>query len=210
MSRARAGRPPRGPGYDAAMLPLPAWIAILKGPRCPSSTTARDLLLEHLAWARRAGPAPAPAPEEDEAAEELAGAEPDGACGGCGIATPCCWPPAGDAEAGEPPGPEALREAVTAAAVELSQAWRDDVLAGIPSRFVFGLCALADRGAYLLEEAAPELSAGFARLRELFVGHSQGGARRSEEELLAALDELEALADATVRRALELNGQPVE
>ncbi len=96
---------------------------------------------------------------------------------------------------------------VAEAAMALDRQWQEDVLDSPPSRLVFGLCAVADRGAFLLAEAAPDLAGRFERLRDLFMGHSQGGQPMSDDDLGRAVDELEALIPAVAGRFRDLSAR---
>lgn len=176
------------------MLPYMAWFALLYGPQVPSSVTARDLLAKALEWERRAGPAG----EEGLGQEE--GMDPDPTAEGADQVE-------GLDGAGEPDAPPTLderRDRAVAAAIELTMAWQDDVMTGVPSQFVLALGGVADRAAYLLDEVAPELATEAVSVRDIFMRHSQYGDRRSREELEGAVDRLEALLDATIRLAFEL------
>jgi hypothetical protein len=171
------------------IFPLALW-AILRGPRVPSDVTARDVLAAHLDWVRRTRRASRSPRAEDEARSEEIEPLPDDRTR------------AEERVALEPA--EAL-EVVASAAVELGQLWQADVLATVPSQLLFGLCGVGDRAVYLLEEAAPDLASRFARLRDAFMLHSQGGQPMSDDDLGRAVDELASLIPAVAERALEIH-----
>jgi hypothetical protein len=177
------------------MIPSLALFAIRKGPRVPSSVTAKDLLAKALDWERRTGSAQKEGFGSEEAWDPEATFDDDVQD----------VPPDAAEEANAPLQSDEIRDRVTSAAVELSQLWQEEVMAGVPSRFILDLCGVADRGAYLLDEVAPELAKAFVPVRDVFMRHSQDGDRRSREELEGAVDELEALLDAVIQRALELH-----
>lgn len=170
------------------VIPHVAWWAVLNGPTVP--TKARHLLFDHLEYVRKTGGPPKAPPEEDAPGEE-------------GF-------PAGD---GEPEGesePEVLEPAqvlglLVEAAVTLHQDWRAEVLESAPSRFLLGLCLVADRGAYLLDGIAPDLAGAFARLRDQLMPHSEGSQLMSDADLGRAVDELEALVPAVAARVQDLS-----
>lgn len=172
------------------MLPHIAWFAIFHGPRVPSSVTARDLLAKALEWERQKGPPQKEGPGHEEAWDPEPTFDDDDVDG---------------AEAANVlPTPDEIRGRVVSAAVELTEVWQKEVMAGVPSRFVLALCGVADRAAYLLDEVAPELAKPFVRVRDVFMRHSQYGDPRTREELEGAVDELEALLDAVVQLAFVL------
>jgi hypothetical protein len=171
------------------VLPLALW-ALLNGPRIRHEVTGRDVVAAHLDWVRRAGGSPARADPEPE--DPWFDAEPEFA----------------DEVAAEQPPPPTLDQVlgiVASAAIELGDMWQADVLGNAPSQLLLGLSAMADRGAYLLDEVAPDLAQGFAQLRDAFMDHSDGIRPMSDEELGRAVDDLEGLIPAVVVRACELH-----
>ncbi len=173
------------------VLLLAAW-AILKGPRAGGRVTGRDVVAAHLDWVRRAGGSPAPAEPEPE--DPWFDAEPE-------------FADEVAAEQAPPPDLEEVVGIVASAAIELDQIWRADVLATVPSQLLVGLSGMADRGAYLLDEVAPDLAQRFAQLRDAFMAHAEGTRPMSAEELGRAVDELEGLIPAVVVRARALHSR---
>jgi hypothetical protein len=178
-------------------IPALAIFAVLYGPRVRREVTGRDVLAAHLDWVRRTGGSRSREPEGDDV--------PDGA------------EPVMEAE----PVPEGLFDLeedgeslplepakafirVVAAASELRQAWEADVLASVPSQLMFGLCGVADRAVFLLDEAATDLALRFEAVRDLLMEHSQGGHPLSGDELGRAVERLEELVHAVGERAHEL------
>jgi hypothetical protein len=171
-------------------IPLIAIWAVLRGPRVRQELTGRDVLAAHLDWVRRTG-----GPRSFADGEELAG-EPE-------------LPPEAVPDLPEEGEPLPLDPArafmlVAAAASELGQAWQADVLASVPSQLMVGLCGIADRAVYLLDEAAPDLALRFEEVRDRLMGHSQGGTPMSDDELGRAVDRLEELIDAVAQRGDEM------
>jgi hypothetical protein len=154
--------------------------------------SGRDVLAAHLDWVRRRGGGPragpieepsdeaAPEPRSEELLELAAEGEP------------------------LPLDPAKAFMLVATAADELGQAWEADVLASVPSQLMVGLCGIADRAVYLLEEAAPDLALRFAAVRDQLMAHSQGGEPMSDDELGWAVDRLESLIDAVTTRGNEM------
>ncbi len=176
-------------------IPLLAVFAVLQGPRFRREVSGRDALAAHLDWARRTA--------RDRRAEHVEEARA----------------PSGEAAPGSPPdwlldlapegGPQPLDPAgafmrVAVAASELGQAWEADVLATVPSQVMLGLCGVADRAVYLLEDAAPDLALRFEAVRDRLMDHSQDGAPMSDAELGQAVDRLEGLIQAVAARGSEL------
>lgn len=178
-------------------IPLFAIFAVLHGPRVRREVHGRDVLAAHLDWVRRTGGGPRSEPVEG--AEELSDeAMPD---------------PEPQAEEllslpvkGEPLplDPAKAFMLVAKAASELGRAWEADVLASVPSQLMFGLCGIADRAVYLLEEAATDLALRFEAVRDQLMDHSQGGKPMSDDELGRAMDRLESLVHAVAARGNEM------
>jgi hypothetical protein len=171
------------------VLPFAVW-AVLNGPIVRREVSGRDVLAAHLDWVRRAGGSPARAEPEPE--DPWFDAEPQ-------------FADEVAAEQAPPPTLEEMLGIVASAAIELDQIWQADVLANAPSQLLVGLSGMADRGAYLLDEVAPDLARRFAQLRDAFMDHADGIRPMSGEELGRAVDELEGLIPAVVARACELH-----
>lgn len=172
-------------------IPFIAILAVLFGPRVSREVTGRDVLAAHLDWARRTG-GPRSDPTHGEEIADEAESAPEA--------------PPGLLDEGEalPLDPAKAFMLVAAAASELGQAWQADVLASVPSQLMLGLCGIADRAAYLLDEAAPDLALRFEDVRDRLMGHSKGGKPMSDDELGQAVDRLEALIDAVRERGNEM------
>ena len=170
-----------------SILHIALWAA-LDGPRVRREVSGRDVLAEHLDWARRSRLASTPR-EQEEPFEDAEPSEPFAA--------------GAEAEDGAPLPLEPIDacDVLASAAVELDQAWQADVLASVPSQLLVGLSGTAARAAFLLDEVEPELASRFDRLGELFMSHGDGHKPVSDEELGRAVDELEALVSAVIERA---------
>ena len=172
------------------MIPHIVLRAIFKGPRVSFEVSGRDVLAEHLDWARISRRA-SKAREQEVPFDDAEPSEPFAA-------------EAATEDGGPPPlDPIDACDVLANAAVELGYAWRADVLASVPSQLLVGLSGIAERAAFLLDETAPDLASSFARLAELFMSHGDGQ-RVSDEELGLAVDELEALVPAVSERAREV------
>jgi hypothetical protein len=175
-------------------IPLLAIFAVLQGPRVRREVSGREVLAGHLDWIRRTGRRPRG--EAVEGAEAPPDEAPEPASEGllerAGEGEPLPLDPA-----------EAFLRVATAAS-ELGRAWEADVLASVPSQLMLGLCGVADRAVYLLEEAAPDLALRFEAVRDRLMDHSQGGKPMSDDELGRAVDRLERLVQAVVARGEEL------
>jgi hypothetical protein len=165
------------------------WAAFGNGPRVRRDVSGRDVLAEHLDWARRSRRG-SKAPEQEEPFDDPG---PSGSSAA-----------EADPEGGPPPlDPIDVCDVLASAAVELEQAWQADVLASVPSQLLVGLSGTAARAAFLLDETAPALASRLDRLGELFMSHGDGHRPVSDEELGLAVDELEALVSAVAERARE-------
>jgi hypothetical protein len=176
-------------------IPLLAIFAVLRGPRFRREVTGRDALAAHLEWVRRTGRGP-----RSELAEDAEGLSSDAV-----PETPLEEVLELTAE-GEPLplDPAKAFMAVAGAASELGQAWEADVLGSVPSQLMFGMCGIADRAVYLLEEAAPDLALRFEAVRDQLMDHSQGGKPMSDDELGRAVDRLDGLILAVAARGNDM------